>query len=150
MPASAEFGNCGKPIVECQCAKSAKVELSYTSGNEADFKSKAVFDTIADQLNQDGASYVKKIKGVFCFKVKKDGKEGVWVVDVKNGNGSVKFGSSAKPDVTLSMTDDDLLALMTGKLNPQQAFFKGKLKMTGNMGLAMKLKDLQLKPKSKL
>lgn len=33
------------------------------------------------------------MKGVFCFKVKGlGGKEGVWVVDVKNGNGSVKFG----------------------------------------------------------
>lgn len=33
------------------------------------------------------------MKGVFCFKVKgSGGKEGVWVVDAKNGNGSVKFG----------------------------------------------------------
>jgi len=39
---------------------------------------------------------VKKIKGVFCFKVKKDGQEGVWVVDAKNGNGSVKFGVERK------------------------------------------------------
>ena len=34
---------------------------------------------------------MKKIKGIYCFKVKAGGKEGVWVVDVKNGNGSVKF-----------------------------------------------------------
>ena len=42
-------------------------------------------------LFQNGADYVKKIKGVFCFKVKKGSDTGVWVVDVKNGNGSVKF-----------------------------------------------------------
>ena len=40
---------------------------------------------------QNGADYVKKIKGIFCFKVKKGSDTGVWVVDVKNGNGSVKF-----------------------------------------------------------
>ena len=43
---------------------------------------------------QDGANLVKKIKGIYCFKVKNsDGKDGVWVVDVKNGKGAVKFDS---------------------------------------------------------
>lgn len=40
---------------------------------------------------QNGADYVKKIKGIYCFKVKSGANQGVWVVDVKNGNGSVKF-----------------------------------------------------------
>ena len=44
---------------------------------------------------QKGAEAVKKVNGIFLFKVKtKDNKEGVWVVDVKNGNGSVKFDST--------------------------------------------------------
>ena len=36
---------------------------------------------------------VKKVNGIFCFKVKNGpgGKDGTWIVDVKNGNGSVKF-----------------------------------------------------------
>lgn len=30
---------------------------------------------------------------MFCFRVKnKDGKEGIWIVDAKNGTGSVTFG----------------------------------------------------------
>ncbi|KAK3090738.1 hypothetical protein FSP39_014203 [Pinctada imbricata] len=117
-----------------------------------DFKSNAIFKEIESTLSKEGATYVKKIKGIFCFKVKgHGGKEGVWVVDAKNGSGSVKFGAEPKGDVTISMSDDDMINLMTGKLNPQQAFFQGKLKIQGNMGLAMKLKDLQSSaPKAKL
>jgi len=120
--------------------------VATSAGTKDDFKSKAMFDEIEKQLKENGADYVKKINGVFCFKLKNGDKEATWVVDAKNGNGSVSFNPAGKGDVTISMDDDNLVALMTGQLNPQQAFFQGKLKIAGNMGLAMKLQQLQ--PKS--
>ncbi|GCB62560.1 hypothetical protein scyTo_0009540 [Scyliorhinus torazame] len=39
-----------------------------------------------------------------------------------------------KADCTITMSDDDLLALMTGKMNPQTAFFQGKLKIADSGG----------------
>ena len=48
------------------------------------------------------------------------------------------------------MSDSDLLNLMAVKLNPQTAFFQGKMKTWGNMGLAIKLKELQPPGGSKL
>ena len=48
-------------------------------------------------MKADGETLVNKVKGVFAFKVKSsEGKEGVWIVDAKNGNGSVEFGGKGK------------------------------------------------------
>ncbi|KAM4605607.1 sterol carrier protein 2 [Polymixia lowei] len=123
----------------------AAVPTSAVSGLEG-FKSYAVFKEIEKKLQEEGEQFVKKIGGVFAFKVKEgpDGKEGLWIVDVKNGKGSVTNDADKKADCTIAMGDENLLALMTGKMNPQTAFFQGKLKITGNMGMAMKLQNLQL------
>jgi multifunctional beta-oxidation protein len=37
------------------------------------------------------------------------------------------------------MTDDDFLAMLAGGISPRMAFMRGKLKIKGNMSLAMKL-----------
>ncbi|XP_029309844.1 sterol carrier protein 2 [Cottoperca gobio] len=130
----------------------AAVPRSSVGGVEG-FKAYSVFKELEKNLREDGEQLVKKIGGVFAFKVKDgpEGKETTWVVDVKNGKGSVSTDPGKKADCTLTMSDGDLLDLMTGKLNPQTAFFKGKLKITGNMGMAMKLQNLQIAPgKAKL
>ncbi|XP_066453685.1 sterol carrier protein 2 [Eleutherodactylus coqui] len=133
-------------------ASSSRIQLNPTSAEDG-FKAQYVFKEIEKKLEEEGEQYVKKIGGVFAFKVKDGpgGKEASWVIDVKNGKGSVHYNSDKKADCTITMADADLLALMTGKINPQTAFFQGKLKIAGNMGLAMKLQSLQLQPlKSKL
>jgi putative sterol carrier protein len=40
------------------------------------------------------------------------------------------------------MKEKDFVDLMTGKINGQSAFMGGKLKIKGNMGMAMKLGSL--------
>jgi len=125
-------------------------QVTFVPVSASDFKSAVIFDEIKGELEKKGAEYVKKIKGVFRFDVKnKDNKKSTWIVDVKNGTGAVSTDENAKGDVTITIGDEDLLGVMLGKINPQQAFFQGKLKIKGNMALAMKLKELQL-AKSKL
>ena len=64
-----------------------------------------------------------------------------WVIDLKEGK--VYQGDAPKADVTLTLKEQDFLDLMSGKGNGQQMFMSGKIKFKGNMGLVMKLGDLQ-------
>ncbi len=45
-------------------------------------------------------------------------------------------------DVTLILSADNFEGLLDGSLNPQMAFMMGKLKIEGQMGLALKLADI--------
>lgn len=59
------------------------------------------------------------------------------------GRGAVGSGSLCRdPDVTLSMTDGDLVAMFQGALRPLSAYTSGRLKVQGDMKAAMKLEEL--------
>lgn len=45
-------------------------------------------------------------------------------------------------DVTFVLTAENFEGLLDGSLNPQMAFMMGKLKIEGDMGLALKLADI--------
>lgn len=54
----------------------------------------------------------------------------------------VKSGKHEKPNITITMKEGDYLDMVNGKLNGQMAFMTGKLKIAGDMGLALKLQSL--------
>lgn len=70
-------------------------------------------------------------------------------MDLKNGKVYEGAPKDSKPNTTLTLSDEDFVDLAQGKLNPQTAFMKGKLKITGNIMLAQKLGPL-LKAEAKL
>jgi len=84
-------------------------------------------------------SLVNKINGIYQLDIKTGGEVQKWTVDLKNAPGSVVKGAPPKADCTLGLQEEDFLAMLTGAADGQSLFMQGKLKMTGNMGLAMKL-----------
>ncbi len=63
----------------------------------------------------------------------------VWAFKINNGTGELIPGGAEKPDITMTMSDKDWLSIAEGKLDPTTAFMTGKVKITGDMMLAMKL-----------
>lgn len=45
-------------------------------------------------------------------------------------------------DCTISVSQENFIKLVTGKLNPMMAFMGGKIKVDGDMSVAMKLQSL--------
>lgn len=96
-------------------------------------------ETIPQRASQPGAAdRLKGMNAVYKFQI--DG-AGTWVVTIKDGQISVSEGD-APAQCTILMKAEDFDQLTDGKLNPQMAFMSGKLKIQGDMGLAMKLGQL--------
>jgi len=64
---------------------------------------------------------------------------GDWVIKITNGTCTVVPGSAEKPTLTLTAESADYLKIISGKMNAMSAFAEGKIKLKGDLALAMKL-----------
>ena len=66
---------------------------------------------------------------------------GSWHVDVDNGRVTVEE-SAKDADCVIAASEDDFLKIVRGEQNPTVAYMTGKLKVKGDVGLALKLQKL--------
>jgi putative sterol carrier protein len=67
---------------------------------------------------------------------------GDWVLEVADGAINVSPGRTQTPNLTLTMATEDYVALSRGEANPVNLFMAGKVKLQGDMTLAMKFPEL--------
>jgi putative sterol carrier protein len=103
---------------------------------------KAIFSAMPANFNADAA---KGMNSVIQFNLSGDG-GGSWHVAIKEGTCTVNEGAHASPNMTMTMAAQDYVDMIMGKLNGQMAFMSGKLKIAGDMGLAMKMQSLFKRP----
>ena len=99
---------------------------------------KQAFDMMPSRFNKEAA---KGLNAIYQFDLSGDG-GGKWHVIINNDSCQVKEGAAASPSITISMTAQDYLDMLSGKLNGQVAFMSGKLRIAGDMGLALKMQSL--------
>jgi hypothetical protein len=102
---------------------------------------KEVFEVHIPARLQAKPDLIGKINAVYQFHIAGAG-GGAWSVDCTTPGGAVVAGTAAEARCTVTMADGDFMKLVTGKLNAQMAFMTGKIKIQGDMGLAMKLQQL--------
>lgn len=99
-----------------------------------------IFEEMAGRIAAD-PSIVQRVNAVYQFNISGD-HGGSWIVDLQNGPGAVRSGEAPNADCTIAMRDQDLVALVSGKLNAMAAFGMGKIRVQGNPLLATKLQSL--------
>lgn len=99
---------------------------------------KEIFAAMSGRFNKEAS---KGLNATYQFDLSGDN-GGKWQAIIQNETCQIKEGPAASPSITISMTAQDFVDMITGKLNGQVAFMSGKLRIAGDMGLALKMQQL--------
>lgn len=78
------------------------------------------------------------VEAVIQYKLTGD-EAGEYIVIIKDGKCTVSEGIAENPTMTLTADGRDFGDVLLGKANGMQYFMKGRLKLSGDLNLAMKL-----------
>jgi sterol carrier protein 2 len=98
-----------------------------------------VFEDMNARITQEKA---KKINSTYLFDIGGDD-GGKWFADLTRTEGPYieQKDGDAKCTITVPKSED-WVAIASGKMNPTSAFMQGKIKVKGDMSMAMKLQTL--------
>ena len=95
-----------------------------------------------DQYVKENPGIAEKAQTVFKLELSEP--NSVWTIDLKGGSSGA--GETAKPDVTLKLSEADYVALQKGEADAMKLFTTGKVKVAGDMGAVNKLEALNKMP----
>lgn len=67
---------------------------------------------------------------------------GDWIIDIREDACQVAEGTAENPKMTLTADAREFADVLTGKANGMQYFMQGKIRLTGDLNLAMQLTSL--------
>jgi hypothetical protein len=82
----------------------------------------------------DNSARAKQLKGTMAVELARDGKDPLQV--------DMTFNDAATPRTVMQMKLGDYVAMQEGRLNGQEAFMTGKMKIQGDMAFLMQLAAL--------
>jgi putative sterol carrier protein len=101
---------------------------------------KEIFSEMQKRMDANPAK-LAGIKAVYQFDIN-GADPGVYSVAIADGKAVVSESTHASPNITITMASDDFADMVRGKLDGIMAFTMGKLRLEGDMMLAMKLQSL--------
>jgi len=98
--------------------------------------------TVADLMSKMPKAFLPEkapgLDAVIQFKFS-GAETGDWFATIKDDKCTVEQGTHPSPKMTLSADSTDYVKIFTGEVDGMQAFMQGKLKLAGDLNLAMKL-----------
>jgi putative sterol carrier protein len=83
------------------------------------------------------------LRAIYAFDLAgQDG--GTWAVRVADGALTVEPGLAADADVTVAASAADWMSIVEGRMDPQLAYLTKKLRVSGNLQLALRLREVVL------
>ena len=101
---------------------------------------KEIFNEMQKRMDAN-PSKLGGIKAVFQFDIG-GADPGVYSVAIADAKAVVSEGSHSPPDIVITMASSDFADMVEGRLDSVTAFMGGKLKVKGDMMLAMQLQSL--------
>lgn len=95
-----------------------------------------IFEKVEKKI-RERSDELSDVRAVYKFELKGDD-GGTWVVDLREETLGVRE-SEEDAQCTIKAKDVHFVDMFTGKLRPESALLTGKVKMSGDIGLAMKL-----------
>ena len=98
-----------------------------------------IFEKIEKKI-KDRSEKLSDVRAVYKFELNgPDG--GTWIVDLRRETLGVRQ-TEEDAQCTFKSSDVHFVEMFTGKLRPESALLTGKIKISGDIGLAMKLGQL--------
>jgi putative sterol carrier protein len=99
---------------------------------------KAFFQSLPGSLDEEAA---EDLEATYQFDLSGP-QGGQYVVTIQNGGCTVSEGAHADPHVTLTMAAEDCMKVLNGQLSGPAVMMSGRLRISGDVGLALQLKSL--------
>jgi len=97
-----------------------------------------IFENMDEGFEPDKA---EGVNAIFQFNMTGENGGQYWV-KVADQQVDVREGEHEDPTMILTAAADDYIAVVNGDLNPMMAFMQGKIKVKGEMALALKLQAM--------
>jgi len=114
-------------------AEGAGAEVPKSSGSAS---APAIFKALQERLAKS-PELAAEVKALIQFKLTSP--EGAWAADLRSAPGSVSEGTKEGATVTLTLADEDLLALVKGTATAREQYQQGKLRVDGDVQVAHRL-----------
>jgi putative sterol carrier protein len=100
-----------------------------------------LFDNLVPKGLKQFPDKARELNAIYCFKISGEG-GGAWLVDCTSNPPACTRDNGSKAQCVVEVSHADFKSMLDNPSTAMQLYFQGKLRVSGNTLLAMKLQQL--------